>query len=87
MATQKEVAAQLDQVTAQLQKVGNESALTLQKVNDLEAVIAQGGEVGPELQASFQALKEQAQKVDDLVPDAETPTDGEDEGEGENTGA
>jgi len=77
MASQKELATQLDEVTAQLQKVGNESALTLQKVNDLEAIIAQGGEVGPELQAAFDALKAQVKTVDDLVPDAEDPNPAE----------
>lgn len=85
MATQAEIAqgiadatAQLQAVAAQVAKVGSETAVTLQKVADLEVVIASlGGTVDPALQTAFDALKTQVQlvadataAVDALVPDA-----------------
>jgi hypothetical protein len=68
--TQNELAAQLTAVTDQITKIGTETAATLQKVKDLEAVIAAGGEVSAEVQTALDALKAQAQLTDDLVPDA-----------------
>lgn len=79
MASQSEIAAGIAQVNTQLQKVSSESTITLDKVRALEEQIA-NGDVSPELQAAFDDLKAQVQKVDDLVPDAvpvpgdETPT-------------
>lgn len=70
MATQVELAAGLAQVTAQLVKIGTETATLLQKVADLESALGNAGAVTPELQAAFDALKAQVQVVDDLVPDA-----------------
>jgi len=71
MSTQAEVTELLNAATTQLQKIGTESAATLQKVLDLEAVIASmGTNVTPELQAAVDALRAQVQLVDDLVPDA-----------------
>ncbi len=71
MSTQAEVTELLNAATTQLQKIGAESAATLQKVLDLEAVIASmGTNVTPELQAAVDALRAQVQLVDDLVPDA-----------------
>lgn len=70
MSTQAEIAAQLNETTAQLQKIATESAATLQKVADLEAALANQSNVTPELQTAFDALKAQVQTVDDLVPDA-----------------
>ena len=76
--TINEATAKLELVTTQLVKVGTESSATLQKVSDLETVVASmGGSVSPALQAAVDALKLQAQKtqdaaqaVDALVPDA-----------------
>lgn len=76
MASQAEVAAGLATASAQLQKIGAESTTTLEKVRVLEDQIANGN-VSPELQAAFDDLKVQLQKVDDLVPDAATPNDPE----------
>ena len=70
MATQVELTSKLNQVTTQLQKIGNESAQTLQKVTELQAIIDAGPVVTPELQAAVDALAAQVQVVDDLVPDA-----------------
>lgn len=70
MATQKEVADQLKDVTAKLSKIGTETGTLLTKIEELKAVIEAGGNVTPELQAAVDALAAQAQVVDDLVPDA-----------------
>jgi hypothetical protein len=75
MKTQTQLAEDLGAVTQQVQKIGTEVSATLQKVNDLEAVIAAGGEVTAEVQTALDALKAQAQATDDLIPDAPaTPT-------------
>lgn len=70
MATQTELAADLTAVKDQVAKIGVESSVTLQKVTDLEAVIAAGGGTSPEVDAALAALKTQVQLVDDLIPDA-----------------
>lgn len=70
MATQAALAAQLNELGVSLGKIGTETSTLLQKVADLEAQIGTLGDVTPELQAAFDAVKTQAQAVDDLVPDA-----------------
>lgn len=70
MSTQAELAVILTELTAQVAKIGTETTATLQKVVDLEAALAAAGNVTPEVQAALDALKAQAQAVDDLVPDA-----------------
>ena len=68
--TQQELAVELGTVKTQVAKIGVESATTVQRVTTLEAALAAGGNVTPEVQAAFDALKAQVQVVDDLVPDA-----------------
>jgi len=75
MATQQELAAALTEVTATIQKIGEETKATLQKVTDLENALANAGSVAPEVQAAFDALKEQVGIVDALVPDTTPPTE------------
>lgn len=70
MTTQTELANALDALTQTVTKIGLETAATLDKVAELEAAMATGGAVSPEVQAAFDALKAQVQSVDDLVPDA-----------------
>ena len=70
MATQAELAASLDLVSAQVTKIAAESSATLAKVADLEAALAAAGNTSPEVDAALAALKAQVQVVDDLVPDA-----------------
>lgn len=70
MGTQTELAQQLNAVTAQLAKIGTETAATLQKVADLETLL---GTVTPEVQDALDKLKAQAKIVDDLVADAPEP--------------
>lgn len=74
MATQAELAQSLTDLTVQVNKIGEESKATLQKVTDLETALANaataGQTVAPEVQAAFDALKASVQAVDDLVPNA-----------------
>ncbi len=69
MATQAQLAQQLTDLGVELGKIGTETSTLLQKITDLEAQIG-SSDVTPELQAAFDAVKAQAQVVDDLVPDA-----------------
>jgi hypothetical protein len=70
MATQDELAADLDRVTQAVVKIGTETSTTLQKVADLEAALVNGGMTSPAVDAALAALKAQVQVVDDLIPDA-----------------
>lgn len=74
MATEAEIVADLGLVKDQLVNIGLESSATLDKVSELEAIIAAGGGSGGTVtQALVDAvaeLKAQAQLVDDLTPDA-----------------
>ena len=73
MATQAELTAQVQAISATLTKIGTETSTLLTKIDELKAVIAAGPPVTPELQAAVDALAAQAKVVDDLVPDAPTP--------------
>ncbi len=73
MATQKELADQLNGISDQLVKVGAETTTLIKTVDDLKAVIANGPEVTPELQQAVNKVAAQAKVVDDLVPDAPPP--------------
>lgn len=70
MATQQELADQLTSLTAQLTKVRTE---VLTKISDLEAAIANAGQVSPEVQTALDALKTEVQAIDDINPDAPVP--------------
>lgn len=70
MTTQVELAADLATVVTEVQKIGAETQTLIGKVTELEAVIAAGGPVTPEVAAALQAVKDQLKIVDDLVPDA-----------------
>lgn len=74
MATQKELVDGLNSVTEQLKKVADESQSLLQKVADLEAALGNVDNVPQAVDDAFQALKKQAQVVDDKVGDATPPT-------------
>lgn len=80
MATQSELAADLKLVLAQQQKTAAEIAavqaaqtLSLQKITELEAIIAAGGGPSQELIDAVAEVKAQAQIVDDLIPDVAAP--------------
>lgn len=71
--TQAELAAEMVEVTKQLEKVGNESAKSVAKIAELEEVIKNLPNVEPALQDAFDAVKAQVKLVDDMVPDATEP--------------
>jgi hypothetical protein len=73
LMTQEELKALLEAATAKAQKIGTETAALLQKITELLAIIAAGGNVTPEVQAAMDALTAQMQIVDDLVPDEVPP--------------
>lgn len=70
MATMEQLTADLEAVTEQVAKIGTETAITLQKVIELEDALAAAGGTTPEVDAAMIALKAQVQIVDELVPDA-----------------
>jgi hypothetical protein len=80
MDTQEQLVAKVDAATAKLVKIGEESRKTLQTVAELKEALANQGSVSPELQAAFDRLEVQVGAVDDLVPDAEPPIEGENSG-------
>lgn len=77
MSTQAELAKTLQDVLAQQKKslaeIQNQSTTLQQKIADLEAVIAAGGAVTPELEQAVADVKAQAQLVDDAIPDTPEP--------------
>lgn len=73
MANQQELAQQVKDLTAKVNKVGTETRTLLTKIDELTAIIAEGGTVvSPELQAAVDDLQIQVNVVDELVPDAPT---------------
>jgi hypothetical protein len=70
MSTQAELATQLLAVRDQLTKA---SAEVQARVAALEAAIANSGNSTPEVDAALDAVKQIAQALDDLNPDAPTP--------------
>ena len=74
MATQAELTQQIATLTTQVSKIGTETASLLTQVTDLQAIIANGPAVSPELQAAVDALAARIRVVDELVPDAPVPT-------------
>ncbi len=71
MATQAQLATQLNAVNDQLVKIGTETSSLLTAIDELKAQIA-NAPVSAELQAAFDKVAAQAKVVDDLVPDAPT---------------
>ena len=69
MATQGELTAQVQAIGDKLTKIGSETSTLLTKIEELK-VLAQNAT--PELQAAVEAVAQQAQVVDDLVPDQPT---------------
>lgn len=75
MTTVAEITQRLDAVNEKLQKVGNESAKTVQAVADLKAQIEAmqqaGQDVPAELVAAVERVEASVAAVDELVPDAQ----------------
>lgn len=76
MTAQEQAAEDLRQVSLKLKKIGGETSTLLEKIKALEDAAANNaGGISDELQAAINDVKEQAQVVDDAVPDApETET-------------
>lgn len=82
MATQQDLVNDLKAVRTQQEKTAGEiatlqtSVTTLnQKIVDLQAIVDAGGTISQELIDAVAAVKQEAQTVDDLIPDAPaTPT-------------
>lgn len=74
--TQQEATQKLTDISAELVKVGTETATLVTNVADLKKALADaqaaGGTITPELEAAINGVAAQAQTVDDLVPDAPT---------------
>lgn len=70
MTTQAELAVTVAAVQEKLVKIGTETSTLKTQIEELQALIAAGGEASPELVAAVEALVAQAQVVDDLVTDA-----------------
>lgn len=80
MATQAEMVQQLKDAAAQARKTFDEIKDTqakmnvaIQKIADLEAVIASGGDASPELVAAVTEVKDSIQAADDAIPDLTPP--------------
>jgi ABC-type transporter Mla subunit MlaD len=72
MTTQADLVKQLNTIGDNLKKVAAETSTLLQKITDLQNAVPP--DATPELVAAVQAVADQAKAVDDLVPDAPTPT-------------
>lgn len=69
MASQAELTKQVNDLTTKVNKIGTETAKSLELIKTLQDVIANGPPVTPELQAAVDALATQLQTVDDMTPD------------------
>jgi len=77
--TQAEAAEALTKTNETLVKVSNETDSLLQEIDRLkkalDAAIAAGNQVTPELQAAVEAVDARAHAIDELVPDVQQPED------------
>jgi len=73
---QAELAAGLKAIQTQVGKVAAEQAAKsdalIAKVAELEAIIAAGGDVTPEVTEALEGVKTALQALDDVIPDAPT---------------
>lgn len=70
MASQKQLADQINRLGDVVKKIGNETSSLKQKVADLETALENQADVSPELQEAVDAVTAQLKVVDDLVADA-----------------
>jgi len=75
--TQAEATAALNRTNETLVKISNETDALLREIERLnaalEAAMAAGGQVTPELQAAIEAVDTRANAIDALVPDTSAP--------------
>lgn len=69
MATQVELAAALEALTAQMAKIGGETTSLVTKVQELTDALAAAGNTSPAVDAALAALQAQAGVVDGMVGD------------------
>lgn len=69
MATQTELANSINQVAAQVTKIGDETRTLLTRVAELTTALEEAGHSTPEVDTALAALQEQVAVVDALVPD------------------
>jgi hypothetical protein len=75
LMTADELKGKIDGLTAQVTKIGTESAASVKMITDLKAQIAAlGSDVPQSVVDAVNALGAQIQAVDDLVPDAPAPS-------------
>lgn len=70
MSNQADLVVSLNEVTAKVAKIGEETKALIAKGEELMAAVVAAGELTPETEAALAALKAQADVVDALVPDA-----------------
>jgi hypothetical protein len=73
MTTVNELVPQIEALTAQVAKIGVETDGLKALVTDLEAAIANAGNIPQDVLDKFEALKAQVQAVDDKVADTPAP--------------
>jgi uncharacterized protein YoxC len=75
--TQQEAVAALTKTNETLVKVSNETDALLREIEtlkkELEAAIAAGNQITPELQAAIEAVDTRANSIDQLVEDVPQP--------------
>lgn len=76
--SQSELAQQLADVKAQVEKSRTE---IVGKIQQLEDALEDAGNVSPEVENALSELKASVQAVDDIVPDAEEPATEDEAGE------
>ncbi len=73
--TQAEALQKLTAISETLDKVKVESSGSLTKIDELKALLAQQGNLNPEVEAKINEIESKVKAVDDLIVDtpAETP--------------
>lgn len=69
MSNQADLVVSLNEVTAKVAKIGQETQALIAKGEELMAAVVAAGQLTPETEAALAALKAQADVVDALVPD------------------
>jgi uncharacterized protein YoxC len=72
--TQEELVLELQAVTEKVEKIGTETQGLIASVANLEAELEASGNISEDVAVALQALKDQAQVVDDLVEDSTQTT-------------
>jgi len=71
MATQSELVDKVNGLIAKVQKIAGETSKSLELIETLKSALENQENASPELIAAVEALEQQLNVVDDLVPDEE----------------